>query len=1023
MIKKVLKILGLALLGLLLALMVAPFLLKKEIIAEVKKGIDKNLNATVDFNDVDISFIKSFPEVQLVLTDVSVIGIDTFTDVPLLKAEKLNLDFNILPFIKKDMPKSLKYIGVVDGDINILVLNDSLRNFLIAKKSADTTSFHMALDKYDIINTRFTYTDFTLPIKITSLGTDHTGTGNISSDVYDLLTQSTSDSLTVVYDGFTYLKNVKASFDAKINVDFPKQKYTLLDNKIKLNSLEGNGDGYVQFVNDDMKIAASFDTKTQSFQNIMSVLPYLQNYNTAKASGHASLKAKVEGLYNGIRGVYPAFDLLLKIDKGSAQYAGLPYPISNVNADVFIKSTRSDMKDLTINVKGLNAEVNKEKINGNFSISNSTVDPKIAGNINADIHLENWVKALPIANLETAKGAVKGSLSFDAKQSDIDKAQYNAIKFNGNFTGNSIVYKAKGSPQITIGSIDFGASPSQATLLIKDVKMGASDINLSGKIENPMAYFGGNRNVNGNINIQSNVLDLNEWIAKSSRENTASSTLMPSVADYKYSTVDATWNIGKMLYGNHTVSHLKGQGTFGFENIDVRSFKATLDDSEIDFTGKLANVYSYIFHNEVLVGDIKLHSNYFDANKYMVLSSDTKQEVDSVLFYVPERVNVSMATSIDKLLYTNMELKYLKGTTSVQDRTILFQGLTAETLGGRVAFDALYATKNRKPDFSVKLDLAKMEVVKAYEKFVSFKALAPLAKYMQGLFNTTLIMEGQLAKGMIPELSNITASGFLETINGLIRGLAPLGELAEKLGLPQLNPMEMKDTKNWFDIKNGTVEVKEFTKTVQGVEMRIAGTHKIKGAMDYDLYLKVPRKLLKKNVVTGTLDKGWVFVENEAKKRGVDIAQGDYIDIKVDLGGTLSSPTSKITVLGATGKSMDEEIKDEVKAQVALAKDSITRVVNKKKEELKDTIMTRAEQEVDKLKKQAEEKATQVVNEAKDKIKKEVESKVDTFLGKTVSDSLKQKAGDILKNKTGQDIEVIKDKVKEWNPFKKKKAS
>lgn len=1022
MVKKIFKYLFIFIMGLVLALLVAPFVFKDKILAEVKKQISNNVNATVDFKDVDVSFLKSFPEVSISLSDLKVIGVDTFADIELVKAKKIDLDFSLLPFFNKSMPMSLKYLGLENGDINIIKLSDTVANYLITKPSSDTSKFNMALEKYALVNSNLTYHDHSLPVKVLARKVNHNGTGDLSTDIFDLETSTTVDSLTVIFDGFTYLKNIKGALDANINMNFLEQKFTLKDNSIKLNKVEATGDGFVQFVNaDDMKVKASFDAKNQSFGNIMSILPYLSAYNTAKADGNASIKGSVDGIYNGIKGVFPAFDLTLNVDKGSAQYAGLPNPIKDVFADVYIKSTRSDMKDLQIDIKNFSAAVGNEKMKGNFSIKDGMTDPHIKGNVSGDIHLENWATALPMTDVQQVKGQIKGNVEFDARQSDIDKENYSAIKFDGQFNANNILYHMKDKAPITIANAAMSATPQQIKLSTSGMQLGKSDMSLDGSLQNPMAYFSDNKNVKGNINLTSNLLDLNEW-ASSASSGSTTSTMAPDISAYKFSEVETKFSIGKILYGNHTVTNVAGEGKLGLENIDVKNFKASMDDSDIKFSGKLANVYSYLFSNEILVGDLNLYSNKFDANKYMTQSTAQPGAADSLLFLVPPRTDLTIKTTIDELTYTNMNLKNFTGTTTIKDEAILLSGLTANTLGGKIAFDGLYNTKNTKPTFNVKLDLAKMEFLKTYEKFITMKKLAPLANYIQGVFNTTLVMEGELGKGMTPDLSTISASGFLETLNGFIKGFKPLQLAGDKLGIAQLSNLEIKDTRNWFDIKKGVVEIKEFTKNIAGIDIKMAGKHKIQGAMDYNFFLRIPRAMLKKNVVTGTAEKGLSFLEKEAAKKGINIAQGEFIDLRVDIGGMLSSPTVSVVPLGTSGKSMQEEIKDEVKAQAEKAKDSITKVVNNKVNQVKDTIRNRADQELEKAKKKAEEKATEVINDAKNKAQKEVEKKLDTLVGKAVSDSLSKKAGQIIKDKTGKDVDDIKNKVKDWNPFKKKKS-
>jgi hypothetical protein len=1023
MVAKVLKIFGFIIVGIILALVVAPFVLKDDIIKEVKKKINENINAEVEFSDVDISFLKSFPEVSISINDLKVVGVDTFYNVDLINAKKLNLDFSVLPFFDKTKPLSLKYIGLEDGKIDLLVLNDTLANYLITKPTDDTTSFKLALEGYELKRSQLIYNDRTLQFKAIAKGVNHQGSGNLDGNLYDLLTKTKVDSLTVSYEGTTYMKNIATSLDAIINVDLNQNKFTLKENDLRLNKLKIKGDGSIHFVNDqDMAINAKLKSESAAFADFLSVLPHLSSYNTVAAKGQVALAADINGVLNNVSKKYPAYDVKIDIANGSAQYAGLPQAITNVNGKINIKSTRSDMKDFLVRIKDFNAQVGSEKVSGNFDINDGFKDPHIIGNLDMNIRLENWAKAIPMTDVEKLTGKVDANLKFDARQSDIDNERYSAVKFDGKSNISDLNYKIKGKQPITVQSAILTATPALMEVTTSGMQLGKSDASLNGKIINPMAYFSDVKNVRGEMNLTSNLLDLNEWISEENKSTSNSGNIGQDMSLYKYNEVDVVFDIKKLIYGNHIVEAMKGKGKLGIENIDIAAFTAKLDESTINFNGKLANVYSYLFNNEVLVGDINLSSNYFDANKYMVKSENVAPSEDSILFSVPDRMDLKIQTKIDELKYTNMDLKNFNGVMNVKNNAINLNDITANVLGGKFNFNGLYETGNKKyPGFSIKLDLAKMEFNKAYKQFVTMRQLAPISNYIQGIFNTTLVFEGNLKKGMTPDLSNITAQGFIETLNGILKGFKPVQTAGEKLGIAELANLDLKDTKNWFDIKKGVVEVKEFTKNIKGIDLKMSGNHKIQGAMAYDMFLRVPRKMLKKSNVTAAVDKGISFIEKEAAKRGVNVAQGEFIDLSVKISGSLTNPKIEIIPLGTSGKSLKEEIKEEVEQKLELVKDSVEKVVIQKTNEIKDSIRTRAEQEVEKAKDKVTEKATEVINEAKDKVKKEVEARVDSIVGKAVSDSLKKKAEDLLKRKTGKEVDDIKNKVKDWNPFKKPK--
>ncbi len=1023
--KRVFKYLGFLILGLIIALLVAPFVFKDQILEEIKKFANESVNAEIEFKDVDVSFLRSFPEVSVEIQELSVVGIDTFYGQNLLRAKSLELDFSLIPLFNKSAPKSIKYIGLNDADIDLVFLNDSLANYLITKPSEDTTGVEFALEGYELNNCNLTYRDLTLPVELYLRGVSHKGSGDIASSVYDLETSTQADSLSVVFDGFTYLKYVKAGLDADFHIDMDKLLFELKDNELYINKLKARGDGSVQFVDDEtMRINADIKTLGNNFGELISIFPYLSAYNTVNAKGSATLSAVVKGDYNGLKPIYPAFDLTLDIKNGSAKYEGLDASISGVTALVNIKSTRQDMKDLEVTIDNAGLSVNQERITGNFRIRDGLTNARVTGNIKGGIKLENWKKALPLEGVEQLSGSLNANLSFDARQSDIDKENYAAIGFNGTASANQLLYKSKGSPAVRVGSASMTANPQKISLQTSAIQIGKSDLSLSGEVLHPMAYFSDNKNISGKVKVVSSLMDMNEWTnsAPTASQKEAGSAFMPDLSAYSYSHIDADVDFKEILYGKHKVKNLKGLATLGIENVDVKSFSMNMDGSDLAFNGKLANVYSWMTGQGVLNGDLNVQAGKLDANAFMTKSSDVPVQEEEVLFKVPADVNLQMNADIEQLKYTNMTLDRFSGKVLVQNQVIYMTGLQAGTLGGKIGFDGLYDTSTDSPAFNVKLNLDKMEFNKAFNQFITMKALAPVAQYINGVFNTTLVMEGKLGKGMLPDLSTLTVSGFIETLNGIIKGFAPLAAAGDKLGLKEVSQMEIKDTRNWFEVKNGVVEIKEFTKNISGIDVKGLGKHKLGGDMDYQFDLRIPRKMLSKNVVTGTAMKGLGLLEKEASKLGLNLAQGEFIDVRLTLGGRIKDPKIGIKPLGTSGKSMEQELKDEVKIKAAQARDSITKVVQQKKEELKDTLRSRAEQEVDKVKQKAEEKANEVLNEAKDKVKKEVENKLDTLVGKTVSDTLKKKAEEVIKNKTGKDIDDLKNKVKDWNPFKKKKG-
>ncbi|MBO9660390.1 MAG: hypothetical protein J7527_16330, partial [Chitinophagaceae bacterium] len=89
-IRKVLKITGIVLLVLIAAAFIIPIVFKKQITNLVKKEINNNLTASVDFKDVSISLFRHFPKVSIGLESLSVVGTNEFAGDTLVSAENID---------------------------------------------------------------------------------------------------------------------------------------------------------------------------------------------------------------------------------------------------------------------------------------------------------------------------------------------------------------------------------------------------------------------------------------------------------------------------------------------------------------------------------------------------------------------------------------------------------------------------------------------------------------------------------------------------------------------------------------------------------------------------------------------------------------------------------------------------------------------------------------------------------------------------------------------------------------------
>ena len=98
--KKALKIFGIILLILVIAIIAAPFLFKGIIKDKIRYLANEHLEAKVDFEDIDISLLKSFPDAAVTIDGLSIINKSPFAGDTLAYAKKIALDMSINELFK-----------------------------------------------------------------------------------------------------------------------------------------------------------------------------------------------------------------------------------------------------------------------------------------------------------------------------------------------------------------------------------------------------------------------------------------------------------------------------------------------------------------------------------------------------------------------------------------------------------------------------------------------------------------------------------------------------------------------------------------------------------------------------------------------------------------------------------------------------------------------------------------------------------------------------------------------------------
>jgi len=1023
-VKKIVSFIAFLLLVLVVAAIAIPYLYKDKIVDLVKEEANKTLNAKMDFKEVDISLFRSFPDLNVQLEEVTVDGVDAFEGIRLFEGKEVEFEMNVVDAFAAKDNFPIKSVIFNQPNVHLKVLKNGKANWDITKPAATTeesSNFLVKLKQYIVNNGNLSYVDEAMDFQLFLKDLNHTGSGQFSSDEFDLDTRTYIADMTATYEGIDYLDHVKADLDAIIKMNVPDMKFTLKDNQLSLNDLQVNTAGTVDMNDADYVVDLSFQSPQGDFKSLWSLIPgaYTADFANASILGKMGFKGFVKGTYNGDKSIYPAFQIKADVDKGSVKYPDLPVGIADIFTNITVKSPSSDFDKVVVDIPQFKMQVGNNPVEGYFNLTTPMSDPTVKSKVKGIVDLAEFSKAMPIEGIKELRGTIKSDVTINASQSKIEQKQYDQVDMSGQMSIADLFVQQTGTPPITINHLDTDFSPQRIKLESLNAKLGESDIQATGQLDNILAYFSPEKTMEGKFKFTSNYVNANEWISTDTTlvATDSATAVLEKPFDRFHMEVDGF--INKMDYDTYQMSNVKVKGMLSPNESIIENFSTKIGESDIQIDGKVENLMDYVFENEVMTGEIDLTSNYLDLNQFMVEETAAVSEETIEVIPVPENIDITLHSDLKKVHYTNFDLTNIKGDVIVKEEVAQMDDINANILGGKVAFTGGYDTRDlSKPKFNLEYDLEKLNINKAFNTFNTFRAIAPIGKFVDGKLTTKLKMNGVLGEDLIPDLASLNLSGFLHTFGATIKDSKIFEQLSDKLQIEALKNVRLQDSKNWIDIKDGYVELEEATHKIgNDMSFKVKGRHHLmQEDMFYLIEAKIPKNQLNKTVVGAAANQGWNLLVKEATKRGVDIENGDFVNLNINLTGSMLKPIFKIVPVGTDGnvsfedkaneivKATTDKIVDSVKTTINTTVDSVRTVVEDKVEVVKDSVKTIVKAETDKIVQQGKTEATKML--------------LDSALIKNVPglDSFLLKDSSKVKDK-------VKDVIKDWNPFKKKKGN
>jgi hypothetical protein len=527
---------------------------------------------------------------------------------------------------------------------------------------------------------------------------------------------------------------------------------------------------------------------------------FTEKFGDIDTDGKMAFKGYVKGRFNDTS--LPGFGTELQVSKGRFKYPDLPQAATNINIDMKVDNPSGNIDRTQIQVNKFHLDLGKNPVDAKVMING--LEPMLVdGTVKANIDLAEITKVFPVEGM-----ALRGLLNLDARaKGTYSETRMPVVTAKLNLTKGyvkskdfpapiqslnmvSTITNTTGNTDDTYIQVDrfnmlLDGEPLEGRVAIQNLDKPAFDARIKGVID---------------LTKITKIFPLEDMtLSGRIKADVATKGKMTDIDAGKYANITSS---GTMQVSNlHFVSKDLPQGmkvssaqaTFNNEKILVQHLKGFLGKSDIQVNGTVSNYMGYLFaDNQPLRGTMNLTSTRFDVNEWMVdeYSGQATQSPTEGVVAVPENIDFVLHSAIGQVLYTNLKLDNLRGTVTIKDKIARLDQVSFNTLGGRFVTNGSYNTQSlQHPLFSFGLDVQNLDFKAAYNGFNTIKALAPIARLLDGQFSTNFNFSGELGQDMMPVFSTLTGKGVVEVVKAMVTDLRILTRISELTNLNEVRQL------------------------------------------------------------------------------------------------------------------------------------------------------------------------------------------------------------------------------------------
>lgn len=373
--------------------------------------LDEQLTTPFSFSEIDISFIRNFPNVTGSFDNLTVIGSDYFHNDTIAYAKEVHFELDLIKLIWDDQFE-IESFHLNTPRIKLIELEDKTNfNIFGDSSTSDSSDFNIQLNEISIEHGDIQYTSKKTGYTIHCYDVNYSGKAKLEGNRYELASNIIFENFRMLSGKKKILDGNKIGGDLKMTYEVDQQKLSFTECFLALDRFNLVWSGDIAFQEDGIHSNLTFESDRTAFRDLFTLYPTImkEDMKHITAAGDFKLAGTLQGLLADDYSRIPNFDIEMKVTDGKFKIDTLALPVQDIDIDLELKNTTGKWVDTKIDLKAFHADLGKFPLRGRFKMEGFN-NPKIDTDIVSKIQLEDLEKIFPIDDIK-----MKGILGFELR--------------------------------------------------------------------------------------------------------------------------------------------------------------------------------------------------------------------------------------------------------------------------------------------------------------------------------------------------------------------------------------------------------------------------------------------------------------------------------------------------------------------------------------------------------------------------------------------------------------------------------